>query len=73
MKVTPKDLLEIGICDRIVEEPLGGAHRQPDEMADILKSVIREEIETLLKTEPDAFLNQRIARYDAMGVFTESS
>ncbi len=73
MKVTPKDLLEIGICDRIVEEPLGGAHRQPDEMADILKSVILEEIETLLKTEPNAFLNQRIARYDAMGVFKESS
>lgn len=73
MKVTPKDLLEIGICDRIVEEPLGGAHRQPDEMAEILKSVILEEIETLLKTEPDAFLDQRITRYDAMGVFTESS
>lgn len=73
MKVTPKDLLEIGICDRIVEEPLGGAHRQPDEMAEILKSVILEEIETLLKTEPDAFLDQRITRYDAMGIFTESS
>ncbi len=73
MKVTPKDLLEIGICDRIVEEPLGGAHRQPDEMADILKSVILEELDTLLKTEPDAFLDKRITRYDAMGVFTESS
>jgi len=73
MKVTPKDLLEIGICDRIVAEPLGGAHRQPDEMADILKSVILEELDTLLKTEPDAFLEQRIARYDAMSVFTESS
>ena len=73
MKVTPKDLLEIGICDRIVAEPLGGAHRQPDEMADILKSVILEELDTLLKTEPDTFLEQRIARYDAMSVFTESS
>jgi acetyl-CoA carboxylase carboxyl transferase subunit alpha len=73
MKVTPKDLLEIGICDRIVAEPLGGAHRQPDEMADILKSVILEELDTLLKTEPDTFLDQRIARYDAMSVFTESS
>ena len=73
MKITPKDLLEIGICDRIVSEPLGGAHRQPDEMADILKSVILEELDTLLKTEPDTFLDQRIARYDAMSVFTESS
>ncbi|MDP6229326.1 MAG: acetyl-CoA carboxylase carboxyltransferase subunit alpha [Candidatus Marinimicrobia bacterium] len=73
MKITPKDLLEIGICDRIVAEPLGGAHRQPDEMADILKSVILEELDTLLKTEPDTFLDQRIARYDAMSVFTESS
>ncbi|MAD51559.1 MAG: acetyl-CoA carboxylase carboxyltransferase subunit alpha [Candidatus Marinimicrobia bacterium] len=73
MKITPKDLLEIGICDRIVAEPLGGAHRQPNEMADILKSVILEELDTLLKTEPDTFLDQRIARYDAMSVFTESS
>ena len=72
MKVTPKDLLEMGICDRIIAEPLGGAHRKPDKMVESLKSVILEELNALLQTDPDAFLDQRISRYDAMGVFTES-
>ena len=73
MKVTPKDLLEMGICDRIIAEPLGGAHRKPDKMVESLKSVILEELNALLQTEPVAFLDQRISRYDAMGVFTESA
>ena len=72
MKVTPKDLLEMGICDRIIAEPLGGAHRKPDKMVESLKSVILEELNKLLQTDPDAFLDQRISRYDTMGVFTES-
>ena len=73
MKVTPQDLLEMGICDRIIAEPLGGAHRKPDKMVESLKSVILEELNKLLQTDPDAFLDQRISRYDAMGVFTESA
>ena len=73
MKVTPKDLLEMGICDRIIAEPLGGAHRKPDKMVESLKSVILEELNALMQTDPDAFLDQRISRYDAMGVFTESA
>ena len=73
MKVTPQDLLEMGICDRIIAEPLGGAHRKPDKMVESLKSVILEELSILLQTDPDAFLDQRISRYDAMGVFTESA
>jgi acetyl-CoA carboxylase alpha subunit len=35
--------------------------------------VILEELNKLLQTDPDAFLDQRISRYDAMGVFTESA
>ena len=73
MKVTPQDLLEMGICDRIIAEPLGGAHRKPDKMVESLKSVILEELNILLQTDPDAFLDQRISRYDTMGVFTESA
>ena len=37
MKVIPDDLMNMGICDRIIEEPLGGAHRNSAEMATILK------------------------------------
>jgi acetyl-CoA carboxylase carboxyl transferase subunit alpha len=73
MKVTPNDLMEIGICDRIVAEPLGGAHRWQDEMVGILKSVILEELKELRQTDPNSFLDKRIERYDVMGVFTESA
>lgn len=72
MKVTPGDLMNMGICDRIVEEPLGGAHREFDAMADILKRVILEEIESLKDVDPSTFLDRRIDRYEKMGVYTES-
>ena len=72
MKVAPDDLMNMGICDRIVEEPLGGAHRNFDEMAKTLKKVLLGELENLKDIEPDTFLERRIARYEKMGVYTES-
>ena len=72
MKVIPDDLMNIGICDRIIEEPLGGAHRNSAEMATILKSVLLDEIAQLKEIDADTFLARRIERYDKMGVFTES-
>lgn len=52
MKVTPKDLLGLGICDRIIEEPLGGAHRNPEKMVKVLQSIIKEELQVLKQTDP---------------------
>ena len=72
MKVVPDDLMNMGICDRIIEEPLGGAHRNSAEMATILKSILLDEIAQLKEIDPDTFLARRIERYDKMGVFTES-
>ena len=73
MKVTPDDLKEIGICDRIVEEPVGGAHREPDTMTTILKNVILEELNLIKKDNKDAsFLESRIQRYEKMGIYQES-
>ena len=72
MKVTPDDLKEIGICDRIVEEPVGGAHREPDIMTTILKNVILEELNLIEKDNQDAsFLESRIQRYEKMGIYQE--
>ncbi len=56
----------------IVEEPLGGAHREFDKMAEILKRVILEEIDSLKDVDPSTFLDRRIDRYEKMGVYTES-
>ena len=72
MKVTPEDLLEMKICDRIIDEPLGGAHRNFDEVALTLKNVLLEELGILKKIDSASFLDQRIERYDKIGVYTES-
>ena len=48
LKPTPQDLLEIGICDRIIEEPNGGAHRDFEASAESLRGVLNEELNTLL-------------------------
>tara|TARA_B100002003_G_scaffold15414_1_gene12838 strand:- start:245 stop:1204 length:960 start_codon:yes stop_codon:yes gene_type:complete len=72
MKVTPADLKEMGICDRIVDEPTGGAHREPDTMTTILKSVILEELDLIEKNNQNgSFLESRIQRYEKMGVYQE--
>jgi len=73
MKVIPNDLLEMGICDEVIKEPIGGAHRNPEETAKILKDTIIKYLEDLVTIEPDAFLENRIQRYDQMGVFNEPS
>ena len=72
MKVTPADLKEIGICDRIVDEPNGGAHRDPDKMTAILKSVILEELDLIKNDNQDSsYLSSRIQRYEKMGFYQE--
>ena len=72
LKPTPKDLMEVGICDRIVDEPNGGAHRNFIDTAESLKSVLVDELHQLEKIEPDNFLNNRIQKYDKLGYFTET-
>ena len=72
MKVTPEDLLEMQICDKIIEEPLGGAHRNFEEAASILKNVLIKELGILKNTNPTSFLDNRIERYEKIGVYNES-
>ncbi len=72
MQVIPADLMKMGICDRIIKEPLGGAHRHPEIMLKILKEVVLEEIAALKDKQPESFLDSRIRRYDKMGVYLEA-
>ena len=72
MKVTPEDLLEMKICDEIIKEPLGGAHRDFEEAASKLKNVLIKELGVLIKTNPTSFLDNRIERYEKIGVYNES-
>jgi len=67
MKVSSQDLLEMGICDQIIPEPLGGAHNNYDLMAKRIKDVIINEIKNLNKINSSALINQRIIKYEQIG------
>ena len=72
LKLVPSDLKEMGICDRIIQEPNGGAHRDKESSANNLGQALKEEIETLKMIDPEKFLDKRIKKYDSMGIFTET-
>lgn len=71
LKLTAPDLLEQGIIDRIIKEPLGGAHKNHREAADNLKTALIEELDDLIKIKPEKLVDNRIEKFGKMGVYTE--
>jgi acetyl-CoA carboxylase carboxyl transferase subunit alpha len=67
MKVTAGDLQSLGVVDRIVEEPLGGAQRNPTEAIANLKKAILEELDGLAKLGRQQLLDQRRSKFLAIG------
>ncbi|WP_338468373.1 acetyl-CoA carboxylase carboxyltransferase subunit alpha [Novosphingobium sp. ZN18A2] len=67
MKVTAQDLLGLGVIDRIVPEPVGGAHRDPAAMAQSLGKAIGEEIDSLAGKRPDELRDLRAKRFLKIG------
>ena len=67
MKVTAQDLLQLGVIDRIVAEPMGGAHRSPDAMARTLGDAIGEELDALAGLSPAALRTMREERFLRIG------
>jgi acetyl-CoA carboxylase carboxyl transferase subunit alpha len=67
MKVTAGDLQALGVVDRVVPEPLGGAHRAPAEAIANLKEAILEEVDGLAKLDRSQILEQRRAKFLAIG------
>lgn len=71
LKLTAPDLLAQGIIDRIVPEPLGGAHRNPLQAAEILKGILLEEISKLKKLKTDKLIEKRVEKFSKMGEYEE--
>ncbi len=71
LKLTAPDLLEQKIIDRIIEEPLGGAHKDHQAAADTLKSVLLEELEKLVKIKPEKLIEERLEKFGSMGEYIE--
>ncbi|UCH09265.1 MAG: acetyl-CoA carboxylase carboxyltransferase subunit alpha [Fidelibacterota bacterium] len=71
MKISPQDLVEMGICDRTLPEPLGGAHRDVDAVAGTVKSALLEMLAELKTIPADALVAERVKRYERFGQWEE--
>ena len=69
--ITSSRLRELGLIDRIINEPLGGAHRDIDTMAERLRKALVEELAALSKDGLDELIEKRYQRLMAYGEFTE--
>jgi acetyl-CoA carboxylase carboxyl transferase subunit alpha len=72
LRLTAKDLLHMGICDRVIPEPEGGAHADWDGAAAYLASALDETLTDLSRLPVDRLLEKRWAKYDAIGAWREA-
>ncbi len=71
MKLTATDLLELGIIDKIIPEPMGGAHWDYDAAARNVKKFILDELQNLIPKSPDKLIRERIEKFSKMGFWKE--
>jgi acetyl-CoA carboxylase carboxyl transferase subunit alpha len=69
LQLTAPDLKKQRVIDVIVPEPMGGAHRNHEKMAEILKAVLLEELKTMMKIKPDRLVDKRIEKFSKMGAW----
>jgi acetyl-CoA carboxylase carboxyl transferase subunit alpha len=69
LKITGKDLIELKLADEIVPEPKGGAHANPADMAENLKSALLRNLDELSNKSPEELMQDRYDKFRAMGVF----
>ena len=69
MGIDSKRLHGLGLIDRILEEPLGGAHRDPDAMAERLSAAVCEEFDALDGMDPETLIARRYERLMGHGAF----
>ena len=72
LKLTGVELMKFGIVDEIVEEPAGGAHRQPLAMVEALKACLLKQLAQLQALTTDELLEKRYQKYRAIGEVREA-
>jgi acetyl-CoA carboxylase carboxyl transferase subunit alpha len=71
LKMTSADLKELGIIDEVLPEPLGGAHRDPDQVARVIEEAVIRHLDELEVMDPTERRRLRQRKYQAMGVYKE--
>ena len=72
LKLTAHDLHQLGVIDEIVKEPLGGAHRDPETMAERLKGTVEHHLRGLERMDIEELLKLRYEKFRRMGTFIEN-
>ena len=72
LRLTSKDLMELEICDGVIDEPLGGAHTDWDTTAERVGDALERHLNELSALSPEALLEGRWAKYAAIGVWYEA-
>jgi len=67
LKLTAQDMLELKVIDKILPEPKGGAHRNPQGVYELLKVEIKDRLEHFLSLDTDELLHQRLEKFRCMG------
>ena len=73
LKMTSKHLAKLGVVDDVIEEPLGGAHRDHHQMAARLKIYLTKCLRELVGIPPEQLVQSRYEKFRRMGVFLESA
>jgi acetyl-CoA carboxylase carboxyl transferase subunit alpha len=71
LKLTSQDMLRNGLIDKVIKEPLGGAHNNPEAMFKMLKIELKKMIKELMEIPSEDLINNRIEKFSNMGVFQE--
>jgi acetyl-CoA carboxylase carboxyl transferase subunit alpha len=72
MRITARQLNEFGLVDEVLEEPLGGAHRNPREAAEIIRNALLKNLDELDQLSTDALLEERQRRLSSFGKYKEA-
>ena len=72
MNITAKQLFELKVIDGVIDEPLGGAHRNLKEMATNLKAKIVQELKVLMQMDKNALVSHRKDKFASIGRFTNN-
>ena len=71
LKLTAHDLYELGLIDEVILEPLGGAHRDFEEMAKVIKGAIVKHLKELSLCSKEKLLRARYEKFRKMGIFEQ--
>ncbi|MBF0407973.1 MAG: acetyl-CoA carboxylase carboxyltransferase subunit alpha [Candidatus Riflebacteria bacterium] len=69
LKMRAQDLLQLGVIDGIIPEPLGGVHRNPEMVARLIKKMILSELPKLCSLSPDELVSRRYSKFRQLGAY----